>query len=140
MSETTLIAGLGYLQEIIKRLAANSLLIKGWSMSLTGVMLAISKKDASNDYLTQLWLAILVFNLLFSILDAYYLKQERLFRNEYNKKIDHISDSNIQENLKIISTSKAQASMWSTYFSISVFPFYALIIVFSYLIARGCLQ
>jgi len=140
MSETTLITGLGYLQEIIKRMSANSLLIKGWSMSLTGVMLAISKKDTSNDYFTQLWLAILIFNLLFSILDAYYLKQERLFRNEYNKKIDQISDSEIKEHLTITSTLKVKESMLFTYFSISVLPFYGLIIAFSYLIARGCLQ
>lgn len=136
MSESSLIAGLGYVQEIIKRMAGNSLFIKGWSMSLTGVMLAISKKDVSNDYITQLWLAILLFNLLFSILDAYYLKQERLFRNEYNRKVEGISDPELKENLKIISTTKAKASMCSTYFSISVIPFYSFIITFSYLIAR----
>ncbi|MEH4267012.1 hypothetical protein [Klebsiella aerogenes] len=140
MSESSLIAGLGYVQEIIKRMAANSLFIKGWSMSLTGVMLAISKKDASNDYLTQLWLAILLFNFLFSILDAYYLKQERLFRNEYNRKVEGINDQSLKENLKIISTSKASDSIFSAYFSISVIPFYSFIIIFSCLIARGSLQ
>lgn len=141
MSETSLIAGLGYVQDIIKRMAANSLLIKGWSMSLTGVILAISKKDAGNDEMAQLWLAILVFNVLFGILDAYYLKQERLFRNEYNRKIDSLcNDVTVMDNLRIISTKKVKTSMWSTTFSFSVFPFYISIILVSFLIARWSLQ
>ncbi|MDN4629714.1 MULTISPECIES: hypothetical protein [Erwiniaceae] len=140
MSETSLIAALGYLQEIIKRMAANSLFLKGWSMSLTGVILAVSKKESGNDYLTQLWLLIIFLNILFSILDAYYLKQERLFRNEYNNKVSGISDLNVKQNLTIISTENVNANMLNAYISISVLPFYSSLIIFSYLIARGCLQ
>lgn len=140
MSESSLVTGLGYIQDIIKRMAANTLLIKGWSMSLTGVMIAISKKDASNDYMVELWLSILIFNVLFSILDAYYLSKERSFRNEYNRKVESIKDSELRNNLTIKSNNIKNESLWSSYLSVSVIGFYWFIILFSYFISRGCLQ
>lgn len=140
MSESSLVTGLGYIQDIIKRMAANTLLIKGWSMSLTGVMIAISKKDASNDYMVELWLSILIFNVLFSILDAYYLSKERSFRNEYNRKVESIKDSELRNNLTIKSNNIKNESLLSSYLSVSVIGFYWFIILFSYFISRGCLQ
>jgi len=140
VSESSLVTGLGYIQDIIKRMAANTLLIKGWSMSLTGVMIAISKKDASNDYMVELWLSILIFNVLFSILDAYYLSKERSFRNEYNRKVESIKDSELRNNLTIKSNNIKNESLLSSYLSVSVIGFYWFIILFSYFISRGCLQ
>lgn len=139
MSNASLLVTLGYIQEIIKRMAANSLFIKGWCISLTGVVIALGKKDYSGDFLAQVFLGVIVINVLFSVLDCYYLKQERIFRNEYNRKVRMVTNEIEREELTIISTKEVKTGFFSVYFSVSVIPFYALLILVGYFIARECL-
>jgi hypothetical protein len=66
-------------QGIITRMATNSFLLKGWSITLVAALFALAEKD------TNLNFAILALfpALSFWGLDAYYLRQERLFRKLY---------------------------------------------------------
>jgi len=64
-------------QEIIKRMAFNSFMIKGWTITL--VLATLLLKGSSY----QVFLAYLPL-LVFWYLDAYYLWQERLYRRLYN--------------------------------------------------------
>jgi len=64
-------------QEIIKRMAFNSFMIKGWTITL--VLATLLLKGSSH----QVFLAYLPL-LIFWYLDAYYLWQERLYRRLYN--------------------------------------------------------
>jgi len=139
MSNTSLVATLGFIQEIIKRMAANSLFIKGWCISLSGVVVVLGKKEYESDYLAQVFLGLIIFGLFFSLLDAYYLKQERIYRNEYNRKVSLLTDSDEKNNLTIISLDEKNIGFLSAYFSISIAPFYMLIIGVGYFVARGCL-
>ncbi|MGY9523810.1 hypothetical protein ACTM6F_20810 [Citrobacter freundii] len=139
MSNASLVATLGFIQEIIKRMAANSLFIKGWCISLSGVVVVLGKKEYGSDFLAQAFLGLIVFGLFFSLLDAYYLNQERIYRNEYNRKVGSLTESDERDHLTIISLEKNKVGLFKAYFSISVFPFYALVIGVSYFIARGCL-
>lgn len=82
------IAGLGFLQAIIARMANNSFYIKGWDLTLFVAVVAL-KKDAS-QYSGYLLLALIVSTIAFCLLDAYYLQQERIFRKVYN----HLAESN----------------------------------------------
>ncbi|NHB94696.1 hypothetical protein [Photorhabdus cinerea] len=134
MGHESLIAGLNYIQEIIKRMAANSLFVKGWSISLTTIAIALVKKDYASHNLLLLGIALLIFNFLFSLLDCFYLKQERIFRNEYNKKVLKITDEGIKENLTIISTKKTKISFCDVYFSISIIPFYLVTMFLGFLL------
>jgi hypothetical protein len=134
MKYESLITGLNYIQEIIKRMVANSLFIKGWSISLTTIAIALAKKDFTGNNLLFLSVSLLIFNFLFSLLDCFYLKQERIFRNEYNKKVSKITDEEIKENLTIISVKETKTSYFSIYFSVNIIPFYLVTMFLGFLL------
>jgi hypothetical protein len=73
---------LEFAQNAINRMAQNSFLLKGWSITLVGGLLALSFKEMNHLYIT-ISAAVLLF---FWFLDSYYLRQERLFIKLY----DHI--------------------------------------------------
>jgi hypothetical protein len=63
-------------------MASNSFLLKGWTVTLAAALLAVGAKEAESRFpLIGLFPAI-----GFWCLDAYYLRQERLFRTLY----DHV--------------------------------------------------
>jgi len=64
------------IQDIIKRMASNSFLIKGWCLTLVVATLLISGK-ALNSFIAFIPL------ITFWILDAYFLQQEKLYRSLY---------------------------------------------------------
>jgi hypothetical protein len=72
----------GYLKHLemigqtISRMAANSFLLKGWSVTLLSAILALTVKE---EAYRMIWVAFLPC-IMFWALDAYYLRQERLFR------------------------------------------------------------
>jgi hypothetical protein len=67
------------LQAVIARLAGNSFLLKGWSVTLVSALLALAAKDADRRFV----LVAFIPSIMFWILDAYFLRQERLFRGLY---------------------------------------------------------
>jgi hypothetical protein len=69
-----------HIQSVITRLAQNSFTIRGWSVSLVSVVLAIF---ASTDGTQALAPVTLVPTAVFWGLDAYYVRQERLYRRLY---------------------------------------------------------
>lgn len=71
---------LEFLQLAINRMASNSFILKGWNITLIVGLFALTLKDLSLSYL---YIAILP-AMAFWGLDAYYLRQERLFRELYN--------------------------------------------------------
>lgn len=77
------------IQEIIKRMARNSFLIKGWVLTLAVAMTAFIPKTV------YIFVPIIILSiLLFACLDAYYLQNERKYRKLYdvarNKQEDEI--------------------------------------------------
>ncbi|MDE2031044.1 MAG: hypothetical protein KGI58_02155 [Patescibacteria group bacterium] len=71
---------LDFIQIIITRMAVNSFLLKGWTITLIAGIFALSAKDANHKYI---WLALFPI-FIFWVLDGYYLLEERLFRSLYN--------------------------------------------------------
>ncbi|MCT6518959.1 hypothetical protein GY03_16925 [Proteus vulgaris] len=84
MESNEKIAALQILQNIIDRMAGNSLQMKKWSITIIiGLIgIAITSKGISHKILFCL-LPFLVI-LPFSILDVFYLKKERSFTSAYN--------------------------------------------------------
>lgn len=72
---------LEFIQNIISRMANNSFLIKGWSVTLVAALFALAAKDANESYIMLAYFPAI----LFALLDAYYLYQEKLFRDLYDK-------------------------------------------------------
>jgi hypothetical protein len=73
---------LDHLQGIVQRLAGNSFLIKGWTVTLVSAILGFALKDGGAT--AQLAYLALVPILLFWGLDGYYLAAERQVRDLYN--------------------------------------------------------
>ena len=72
---------LEFIQNVITRMAANSFLFKGWCITLVSALFALAAKDANVKYIIIAYIPVSVF----WILDGYYLFQERLFRELYNR-------------------------------------------------------
>ena len=82
------------IQDIIKRMAFNSFMIKGWAITLVVVALLLK----GTEY--QVWIAFIPL-LVFWFLDAYFLWQERMYRKLYEwvisnrmKTDEHLFDMN----------------------------------------------
>ncbi len=71
------------IQGMVSRLAGNSFLIKGWSVTLISALFALA---AANTNPLFVYLAYFP-SFAFWSLDAYFLRQERLFRKLY----DHVT-------------------------------------------------
>lgn len=75
------IAHLGFIQAVISRMGGNSFLLKGWSVTLVAAIFALSAKEADHRFVMMAYFPILIF----WILDAFFLHQEKLFRKLYEE-------------------------------------------------------
>jgi hypothetical protein len=67
------------IQAIVTRMAGNSFLVKGWTVTVAAALVAVAAKDSEARFA----LVALLPALSFWGLDAYYLRYERLFRQLY---------------------------------------------------------
>ena len=71
---------LEFIQNIINRMSNNSFLLKGWNVTVSSAILALIISNPN-----PLFAVVALFSSLsFWGLDAYYLRQERLFRSLYD--------------------------------------------------------
>lgn len=128
------IAHLTFVQGVINRMAANSFLVKGWTIALVAALLAIAAEKITFAYL----LVVLVPVLLFWWLDTYYLVQEKLYRELYKNVAQRVPGS-IDFNMDA-SIFKGQIdSIVKVARSISVGPFYLVIVLLLFVMyLRSC--
>ena len=103
---------LALIQGVINRLAQNSFAYKGWAITLVAAIFALSAKESNPQFLS---IALLP-TLAFWGLDAYYLRQERLFRKLYDG-IRAMKDGEWSQNPYSMDTSPYRgqvASWWRT--------------------------
>jgi hypothetical protein len=72
---------LEFIQAVVTRMAGNSFLLKGWSVTLVAALFALAAKESNPIFLPVAYYPVLVF----WILDGYFLSQERMFRDLYDK-------------------------------------------------------
>lgn len=72
---------LEFIQGTINRMATTSFLLKGWAITIVGALLALAFKEINRRYLCISAIVLL----LFWLLDAIYLAQERNFVRLYDK-------------------------------------------------------
>lgn len=77
------------LQNVITRLGNNSFLIKGWCITLSGVLVVVADESPGSEAIP----VALALAAGFWLLDGYYLRQERLFRALYEKAAADQEDS-----------------------------------------------
>ena len=111
------------IQNIINRMASNSFLVKGWCVTLVSVLLALESQSSNAKYL----LVALLPALMFWILDAYFLRQERLFRKLYDG-VRILDEKSIDFSMNTLSFTKT-TSWLSALFSQTLIIFYGLILI-----------
>ena len=76
----TKIAHLQMIQAVITRLAGNSFMIKRWSVTLVAALFALAAASTNVLFVCLAYFPVF----MFWALDAYFLRQERLFRKLYD--------------------------------------------------------
>lgn len=120
---------LKFIQEAIKRFALNSFQIKGWAITLVVVSLLL--KSSENPLLAQCQGFIAIIPLiLFWFLDAYFLKQERMYRKLYK----WVVENRLKEEKNLFSMDASEyekhvQSVFRTMFSITLVTFYGIIFI-----------
>ena len=111
---------LEFIQTIIDRLARNSFLLKGWSMTIIAALFAFSgNKDLIKHILAAYFLIA-----IFWFKDSYYLWQERLFRALYNH-TRKLEERDIDFSLEVKQFSKEKGCTWvDSIFSKTLLLFY----------------
>lgn len=89
------------IQEIVKRMAGNSFLLRGWSITLTAAISTLFFSTTSTETKPYLILTALFLIFVFWVLDAYYLSQERAYRKHYDEvRIKNENDIDFSMNVK----------------------------------------
>jgi len=119
---------LEFVQAAINRMANNSFLLKGWSVTLLGGLVAISLKEIDSRYVIVSF-AVLIF---FWLLDSYYLSYERSFVKLY----DHVrlAESGNTDFSMDPKPFRAGTSWWKSAFSTTIALFYGGLLVAGFLI------
>lgn len=71
---------LEFIQDTITRMANNSFLLKGWTVTIVTALFALAAQNSNSKFVILAIFPVIAF----WILDAFYLWQERLFRALYN--------------------------------------------------------
>ncbi len=108
------------IQGVVNRLSKNSFLLKGWSVTLFSALLAFS---THNNNVNLVYFACLPITLLWG-LDAFFLRQEKLFRKLYDlvrelpeDKIDFSMDTD-----QIMGNNRPKR--WKIFLSKTLIPFH----------------
>lgn len=119
MDNENKIAHLEMIQGVINRMGTNSFMIKGWAVTLVSALFALSVENHKFVFIA------LIPILLFWYLDAFFLRQERLFRKLYD---DVISKNNSEITFSMSTVSYCVDSQIKIAFSKTLFCFYGLLL------------
>ena len=112
-----------YIQSAISRMASHSFYLKGWNITIIAAIVALSFKES--DW--RIYSCALFLNIVFWFLDAYYLQQEKLFRELYFD----VSKKNEKEIDFSMNTSEFKEKVpkipWLMMYNISITPLYLAI-------------
>lgn len=109
-------------QSVIQRMASNSSSCKTWCITIVSAILVIVADKGKPEFTFIAFIP----NVLFLVLDTYYLALERMFRKSYNSFIDRLHDRKLEaSDLYVVSP---HGSIWVVFFtsllSFSIWPFY----------------
>lgn len=125
---------LDMIQGIVNRMAGNSFMLKGWTVTLIAGVFALASKDVDECYFGIAYIPILIF----WGLDSYYLQQERLYRSLYEK-ITNTEEKDIDFSLKASLKEfddKENHYLNSLFSKTEMFFYFPLVIVCSGIILR----
>ena len=112
---------LEFIQSALTRMANNSFLIRGWSVTLVSALFALAAKDADRRLVLISYFPCV----MFWCLDAYYLAQERLFRSLYDSAR---GASSTDFGMNTASSRKPRDTWSAAFFSVTTLIFHGAII------------
>jgi len=116
-------AHLQMLQAVITRMSTDSFLLKGWSVLLVSALFALAAADSQKGFVYLAYFPAIAFWLL----DAYYLRQERLFRELYDRvrKLEEV-DVDFSMDTSVVA---GEVASWSEVaFSVTIRMFHGVVI------------
>lgn len=125
------LAHLGFIQAIISRMAGNSFLLKGWSVTLVAAIFALSAKETNTGFILLAYFPCIVF----WALDAFFLHQEKMYRKLYEGVATGVIKSD-QMTLDASAQSAHVPSLLRLAFSRTLAPFHG--VIFSLIIFVMC--
>lgn len=110
------------IQGVINRMAGNSFLLKGWSVTLTSALFALAAKDSNSFFVYLAYFPCVTF----WSLDGYFLHQERLYRKLYQA-VSRKQPSEIDFSMNATTFENEVDSWCSTCFSITLRIFHGTV-------------
>jgi hypothetical protein len=110
---------LEFIQNIINRMANCSFYLKGWTITLISAIFVLATAGSNFRYIIIVYLIVP----FFWFLDAFYLSQERQYRDLYNN-ISQKKDNEIDYNLDVKKFNRGKNRWIATLFSKTLLPFY----------------
>lgn len=118
------IAHLNMLQGVISRMATGSFTIKGYVVALlVALLIAFSRESVDKGFSI-----IIYFPFLLSLLDIYYLRQERVYREVYNRSAKS-KESDCNFSMGPSKDDLSSISYWGCSTSVAIWPFYGLLVL-----------
>ncbi|HEY0460529.1 MAG TPA: hypothetical protein VGC97_15440 [Pyrinomonadaceae bacterium] len=128
MADEKKIKHLELIQAVINRLANNSFLVKGWCVTLVAAVLGLLSKDTNKRLIIIVYFPII----MFWILDAYFLYQEKLFRNLYDK-VRNTDNEQINLSMNAHEINENKINWIDSFFSNTMLLFYGIMALISLL-------
>lgn len=133
---TAKVAALANLQSIIARMASTSQQMKNWSVTIVTGFIAVTSQLKGLGELSYLIPAFIC--AVFAYFDSYYLSQEKIFRNVYNKLASvpvgsKVNYFNFKDFISIASADK-ENNVHDCFKSNSIRPFYLSMAIISTII------
>ncbi|MEY3759060.1 MAG: hypothetical protein RIR39_551 [Pseudomonadota bacterium] len=110
------------IQGVINRMAGNSFLLKGWSVTLTSALFALAAKDSNTFFVYLAYFPCVTF----WSLDGYFLHQERLYRKLYQA-VSRKQPSEIDFSMNATTFENEVDSWRSTCFSVTLRIFHGTV-------------
>lgn len=89
MDKETLHKEIDLIQGVINRMASNSFLLKGWTVTIIVAVLALTKDTIVTNDVTYFALTLLIPLCVFWYLDAFFLHKEKCYRELYKWVIEN---------------------------------------------------
>lgn len=116
-------AHLEMIQGVISRLSNNSFLLKEWSVILIAALFALAAKDSNPFFVYLAYFPAISF----WGLDAYFLRQEKLFRALFDK-VRKLQENEIDFSMDTSGKQSTVASWWTVLFSKTLLAFHGTIL------------
>lgn len=122
---------LEFIHNTINRMSTHSFILKGWSITIVSICFAFAIKEDNMNFIILSIFPILVF----WGLDAFYLRQERLFRRLYdNVRMGENNERNINFSMNTKKFEKKVQSWFLTLFAGTILPLYLIIIILVFIV------